>query len=234
MYTTIIIDDEPLAIDIIKHYLERFHNYTISNTFTDPIKAFEYLNTNAIDLVFTDIAMPKISGIELVALCNKHKPKFILTTSFSEYAVESFDLDVVDYLLKPIPFSRFNKAIERFDTHKVVEQQKTSLMNQSSFFIKEGDEFVKININDIDYIEGMKDYAKIITGKNFYMALKTLKSLEKLLENKQFLRIHKSFIVPIQKIMQYNGKSVLIGKHEIPVGNTYRKTLKDYLETHKL
>ncbi|AUC84284.1 DNA-binding response regulator [Polaribacter sp. ALD11] len=234
MYTVIIIDDEPLAIDVLTHYLKRFNNYKVAHTFTNPTEAFKYLNSNSIDLVFTDIAMPQISGIELVTMCKKHESKFILTTSYSEYAVESFDLDVVDYLLKPISLSRFNKAIERFEERVTKKESSPSSINKSSFFIKEGDEFIKIKIADIDYIEGMKDYAKIVTGNNFCMALKTLKSIEKLLESKQFLRIHKSFIVPLQKITQYNGKSVLINTHEVPVGNSYRSTLKTYLENNKL
>jgi len=234
MYTVIIIDDESLAIDVIKHYLEPFKNYKIVNTFTNPVEAFEYLRTNTVDLIFSDIAMPKISGIELIIMCEKYNSKFILTTSFSEYAVESFDLDVVDYLLKPISFNRFNKAIERFENYKVPKELNIASENQSSFFIKEGDEFVKININDIDYIEGMKDYAKVVTGNNFYMALKTLKSFEEFLASMQFLRVHKSFIIPLKKITQYNSKCILINTHEIPVGNSYRNQLKKYLEENKL
>ncbi|WP_299157743.1 LytTR family DNA-binding domain-containing protein [uncultured Tenacibaculum sp.] len=234
VYKVIIIDDEPFAIDVIKHYLERFHNYSILQTFTDPEIALNYLNTNTVDLIFSDIAMPKISGMELITLCKKYKTKFILTTSFSEYAVESFNLDVIDYLLKPISFSRFNKSIERFEMNVSQKHTTISSSKKTSFFIKEGDEFIKVNIEDIDYIEGMKDYAKIVTGNNFYMALKTLKSIEELLEQKQFLRVHKSFIIPLEKISQYNKRYVLINKHQIPIGNSYRNALKVYMETHKL
>ena len=183
-----------------------------------------------IDIVFTDIAMPEISGIELVKLY-KGNTRFIMTTSYSEYAVESFELEVVDYLLKPISFERFTKAITRFEDFKKNDIKNTL---EPSFFIKEGDEFIKILVKDIDYIEGLKDYAKIVTGTNYCLALKTLKSIEVDLNSYQFIRIHKSYIVPLGKISQYNGKCVLINNFEIPVGNRYREVLKTYLNKNKL
>ncbi|KYG74847.1 LytTR family two component transcriptional regulator [Roseivirga ehrenbergii] len=231
LYKTIIIDDEPLAIDVIAHHLKRFSNFEVIHTFTDSVEAFNFLKeAPKIDLVFTDIAMPEISGIELVKL-SKANTKFIITTSFSEYAVESFDLEVVDYLLKPISFERFAKAISRFEGLQNHEYQAPQ---SPSFFIKEGDEFVKILVKDIDYIEGLKDYAKIVVGKNHCLALKTLKSIEETLSPYQFIRIHKSYIVPLTKISQYNGSCVLINNTEIPVGSSYREALKTYLNKNKL
>jgi DNA-binding LytR/AlgR family response regulator len=231
VYKTIIIDDEPLAIDVITHHLKRFSNFEVTHVFTDAVEAFKFLKEeHTIDLVFTDIAMPEISGIELVKL-SKANSKFIITTSFSEYAVESFDLEVVDYVLKPISFERFCKAISRFEKLQSNENQH---IIEPSFFVKEGDEFIKILVSDIDYIEGLKDYAKIITGNNYCLALKTLKSLEAKLKPYQFMRIHKSYIVPLPKISQYNGKCVLINNSEIPVGNSYREGLKSYLNSNKL
>lgn len=230
-YKTIIIDDEPLAIDVIMHHLNRFPNFEVVKTFTDAVDAFNFLKEgNLVDVVFTDIAMPKISGIELVKL-NKTYTKFIMTTSYSEYAVESFDLAVVDYLLKPISLERFSKAIARFES-----LGNSAVINtvDSSFFVKEGDEFIKVLVKDIDYIEGLKDYAKIRTGKNFCLALKTLKSIEAILGPHRFMRVHKSYIVPLSKISQYNGRCVLINNTEIPVGSSYRENLKVYLNKNKL
>lgn len=230
-YKTIIIDDEPLAIDVIMHHLKRFSNFEVVKTFTDSVKAFNFLKEgHKIDVVFTDIAMPEISGIELVKL-TKDNTKFIMTTSYSEYAVEGFELEVVDYLLKPISFERFCKAITRFESLENSDCQKTS---EPSFFIKEGDEFIKILVKDIDYIEGLKDYAKIFTGNNYCLALKTLKSIEAILSPYKFMRIHKSYIVPLSKIKQYNGKCVLVNNSEIPVGCSYREELKVYLNNNKL
>ncbi|KYG72793.1 LytR/AlgR family response regulator transcription factor [Roseivirga echinicomitans] len=231
LYKTIIIDDEPLAIDVIAHHLKRFSNFEVIKTFTDSVEAFNFLKEGAkVDLVFTDIAMPEISGIELVKL-SRANTQFIITTSFSEYAVESFDLEVVDYLLKPISFERFAKAISRFESLRNNEQSNTLA---PSFFVKEGDEFVKILVKDIDYIEGLKDYAKIVIGNNHCLALKTLKSIEETLGAYQFMRIHKSYIVPLSKISQYNGRCVLINNTEIPVGSSYREALKAYLNSNKL
>lgn len=231
LYKAIIIDDEPLAIDVITHHLKRFSNFEVVKTFTDSVEAFNFLKGgDKVDVVFTDIAMPEISGIELVKLYNANT-KFIMTTSFSEYAVESFDLEVVDYLLKPISFERFCKAISRFESSANVEGQNNL---EPSFFVKEGDEFIKILVKDIDYIEGLKDYVKIITGKNYCLALKSLKSIEEVLGSYQFLRIHKSYVVPLAKISQYNGKCVIINNSEIPVGSSYRETLKVYLNKNKL
>ena len=231
IYKTIIIDDEPLAIDVIMHHLGRFSNFEVVKTFTDSVEAFNFLKEgHQVDLVFTDIAMPEISGIELVKLY-KSNTKFIMTTSFSQYAVESFDLEVVDYLLKPISFERFCKAIARFESLAINGSQQVL---EPSFFVKEGDEFIKILVKDIDYIEGLKDYVKIITGKNYCLALKSLKSVEEVLGPYQFMRIHKSYIVPLAKISQYNGKCVIINNTEVPVGSSYREALKVYLNKNKL
>ncbi|TKC13240.1 response regulator transcription factor [Pedobacter polaris] len=230
-YKAIIIDDESLAIDVITHHLNRFPNFEVVGTFTDSVEAFKFLKQgHTVHLVFTDIAMPEISGIELVKLYNTNT-KFIMTTSFSQYAVESFDLEVVDYLLKPISFERFCKSITRFESIQNIEDKN---ILEPSFFVKEGDEFIKILVKDIDYIEGLKDYVKIMMGKNYCLALKSLKSIEEVLGNYQFMRIHKSYIVPLTKISQYNGKCVIINNSEIPVGSSYRENLKVYLNKNKL
>lgn len=232
-YAVIIIDDEPLAIDVITHYIKRFPEFHVVKTFTNSVEAFKYLNKNTIDLVFTDIAMPQISGTELVKL-TQNKTQFVMVTSYTDYAIESFELNVIDYLLKPVSFERFSKTIERFKSNKEAIVVNGNSSVKPSFYIKEGDEFVKVLVEEIDYIEGMKDYAKIVCGKNYYLALKTLKSIEEKLCTFGFIRIHKSFIIPLKKISQYNSKCVLINAQEIPVGNNYRNYLKKYLEENKL
>jgi len=231
LYKAIIIDDEHLAIDVIAHHLTKFTNFEVVKTFTDSVEAFNYLKDgHQVDIVFTDIAMPEISGVELVKLL-KSKVMFVMTTSFSEYAVESFDLEVIDYLLKPISFERFAKTINRFENLHVKSGREKL---EPSFFIKEGDEFIKILVKNIDYIEGLKDYAKIVTGNNYGLVLKTLKSIEVLLKPYDFMRVHKSYIVPLSKISQYNGKCVFVNNAEIPVGSNYRADLMVYLNRNKL
>ncbi|MFA8436318.1 MAG: LytR/AlgR family response regulator transcription factor [Marinifilaceae bacterium] len=232
-YTAIIIDDEQLAIDVIENYLARYPQFQLLATFTNPEKAFAYLNTHRVDLAFTDIAMPNIQGTELVKLINSNT-QFVMVTSYSNYAIESFELDVVDYLLKPVPFDRFAKTIDRFLNQEKPNTNPKGSTVSPSFFIKEGDEYVKVYVKDIDYIEGMKDYAKIYCGKNYYMALKTLKSLEEILAPYNFMRVHKSHIIPLEKITQFNGRVVLIDRNEIPVGSSYREGLKEYLNSKRL
>jgi len=232
-YTAIIIDDEQLAIDVIVNYLNRYPQFEILASFTNPEEAFIFMNSNKVDLAFTDIAMPHITGTELVKLVNNNT-KFVMVTSYSDYAIESFELDVVDYLLKPVPFDRFALCIDRFIS-KTNETNLSKDINISpSFFIKEGDEYIKVYVKDIDYIEGMKDYAKIYCGKNFYMALKTLKSLEEILEKHGFMRVHKSYIIPLEKIIQYTGRVLLVNTKQIPVGNSYRGSIKQYLNSKRL
>lgn len=231
-YTSIIIDDEPLAIDVIEHHLKKFPEFIIVKTFSNSVEALKFLQTNTIDIVFTDIAMPNISGMELIKLTN-NKTQYVMVTSFTNYAIESFELNVVDYLLKPVTFERFKKTIDRFKAETKDTLTNDNTTDKHAFYIKEGDEFVKVLVDDIDYIEGMKDYAKIVCGKNYYLALKTLKSIEEKLKSFEFIRIHKSFVVPLKKISQYNNRCVLVNSHEIPVGSSYRNNLKQYFEQNK-
>ena len=227
-YNVIIIDDERLAIDVIAQYISMFPKLKVVGQFQSPSEAFSFLNNNEVDLVFTDIAMPNISGLELVKMY-KGNAQFVMTTSYTQYAVESFELNVVDYLLKPISLDRFSKTIYRFE-----EGYRISFDTQASFFVKDGDEFVKVIIDKIDYIEGMKDYAKIYSGNNFHMVLKTLKYFEQFLEDSQFIRVHKSYIIPLNKILQFDGRYVIIDENRIPVGPSYRTKLKDYLNQRKI
>lgn len=233
MYTSIIIDDEQLGIDVLSNYIHRYPQFKLLGTFTNPLEALSFLKENQVDLIFSDIAMPHISGTDLVKLI-KSNSKFILVTSYSKYAIESFELDVVDYLLKPVPFERFARSVERFENQMMAVKPGSLLQVRPSFFIKEGDEFVKIFVDEIDYIEGMRDYAKITCGKHYYMALKTLKSIEEILLSYNFLRVHKSFIVPLDKIMQFTGRFILIDKHQIPVGSSYREALMNFLNNNRL
>ncbi|QZT36289.1 LytTR family DNA-binding domain-containing protein [Halosquirtibacter xylanolyticus] len=232
-YTAIIVDDEQLAIDVIKNYIDRHPQIELLQSFKNPVEAFSYLNTQHVDLAFVDIEMPHLLGTELISSLNTHT-QFVMVTSYSNYAIESFDLEVLDYLLKPVPFNRFSKTIDRFTKRMQSNEEENQYTVPPSFFIKEGDEYIKVEVPDIDYVEGMKDYAKIQCGNNFYLALKTLKALEEILAPYNFIRIHKSYIVSIDRITQYNGRAVIIDNHAIPVGSSYRKTLKTILENRQL
>lgn len=223
-YQVVLIDDEALALDVLVHYLKSYPEFKVIGKFNDPVLALSFIKSHKVDLVLTDIAMPEVSGIDIVKLL-KDQTQFIMTTSFSEFAVQSFELNVVDYLMKPISSARFAKSIEIFKA-----SNKLIKANLDTFFIKDGDDFVKVIIQDIDYIEGMKDYVKIVCGHRFHMALKTLKSMEIFLAPWAFMRVHKSYIVPCQKITQSNHRSLIIGDHEIPVGPKYRERLRTFLK----
>ncbi len=228
-HRVIIIDDEQWAIDVINHHLSLFDKYEVIETFRDPTSAMDYIRGNSVELVFSDIAMPKITGLELVKILGS-KVKFIITTSYAEHAVESFDLSVVDYLLKPISLERFQRAIERYEE----TMAKQSEVPENYFFVKDGDEYIKIIISEIEYIEGQKDYAKIVLSKGHILVLKTLKSLSERLSQHGFLRIHKSYIINASKILQFNSKSALLKDHQLPVGSSYREVVKAYMEKSKL
>lgn len=232
-YKTILIDDEQLGLDVLQHYFERYPQFDIVEIFNQSTEAFQYLKTNEVDLVFTDIAMPEISGTELVALISG-KTRFVMVTSYTEYAIKSFELNVVDYLLKPVSFERFAMTIQRFEEEMNHKNTLGERQGDDSFFVKEGEEFVKVFVKDIDYIEGMKDYAKIVCGKNYYMVLKTLKSLETILAPFQFLRIHKSYIIPLTKVDQYGSGVVFVNSNKLPVGNNYKEGLRLYLTEKQL
>jgi len=226
--TVVIVDDEPLALDVLSHYIGLFSEFEIVERFTDPLEALSYIKTSNVDLVITDIAMPNLSGLDLVKLING-KTKFVITTSYSEYALESFELNVVDYLLKPVSMERFAKMIGHYqDSFRNIEAL------EHSFFVKDGEEYVKVIVDEIDYIEGMRDYAKIVCGKRYHMVLKTLKSLEQFLTPFEFIRAHKSFIIPLKKIKQFNNRSVIIESHEVPVSATYRDEIKSYLNKRRI
>lgn len=226
-YQVVLIDDEPLALDVLKHYLSSFDRFEIAQSFSDALAAFKYLQTNRVDLVFCDIAMPELSGTELIKALGKEL-SFVMVTSYSQYAIECFELNVVDYLLKPIPFERFSKTLQRFEN----QQQPTGKPDVSeAVFVKDGEDFIKIYLDDIDYFQGMKDYVKIVVGKQHQLALKTLKAIEEELEPKGFIRIHKSYIIPLRKINHYNGKDVIVNDQVIPVGASYRQRLKHYLDS---
>lgn len=234
-YKVVIIDDEQLAINIIKNYLSKFSNFELIETFNDPLDALSFIASNEIDLVFSDIAMPNLTGVSLAKQV-KNQVDFILVTAYSEFAIESFEIDVLDYVLKPLSFERFSLSINRFlnKRNKNITNTNDAFSDNKSFFVKDGDEYMKILVDDIEYIEGMKDYSKISCGKNYYMVLKSLKHFEEVLKQYLFIRIHKSFIVPINKIIQFNGRSVIVNQKSLPVGLTYKSNLKKNIQTHQL
>lgn len=239
MISCIIVDDEQHAIDVLIHYISQTPFLQLVKATTNPIEGLEIVNTQKIDLVFLDIQMPELSGLD-VARTIQGKAKVILTTAYSEFAAEGFDLEVVDYLLKPIPLPRFFKAVQR--VLNTVTSSVSATANEESIeddyiFVKTElkGKMLKINLRDIDYIEGMKNYVAIYHAGQKTMALLNMKDLEERLPKKYFLRVHKSYIVSVNKIVAIEGNLVVLKnvKAEILLGETYRNSFYDLMK-HKL
>ncbi|MGN7759459.1 LytR/AlgR family response regulator transcription factor [Chryseobacterium sp. 22532] len=214
----IIVDDEPLAVSLLEKYVEKIPFFELVFSTENPILALEYIQTHDADLIFLDIQMPELTGINFMKIVGEKK-KYILTTAYSEYALEGYEHNIIDYLLKPVSFERFYKcalkAQERFSFHEEME---------SHFFVKSSGQQHRINFNDIHYIESIKDYVNIRTADEEYIVLDTLKSMENQLSEK-FIRIHKSFIINVDKIKSIGPKKVILPLHEIPIGESYRINL---------
>ncbi|MBU2951448.1 LytTR family DNA-binding domain-containing protein [Tamlana agarivorans] len=218
MITCIIIEDQPPAQRILKKYISDVDFLTLKGVFSDAIQAIDFLKTEDIDLMFLDIHLPKISGIEFLK-SSKNVSQVILTTAFSEYALESYELNVVDYLLKPFSFQRFFQAVSKVTSIK----PGTPSEEQKEIFIKSGYEHIKIIIDDILFIESDSDYTEIITTNKKYLSHEPLRHWAEVLPQNQFYRIHKSYILNIQKIEKLVSNLVhLQGDFKIPMGRAYK------------
>jgi DNA-binding LytR/AlgR family response regulator len=227
----IIVDDEPLAIEIVESYVQKVEQLQLVSTFRNAVSAFTFLQQHSVDLIFLDIQMPKLSGIDFLKTL-KHPPKVIFTTAFREYALEGFELEIVDYLLKPIPFDRFLKAVA-----KVLHQPspapgnpvKQEVISDNYVYFKVDKKMIKTKMADVLYIESIKDYVKVITSGKEIVTQQKISYLEESLPRAQFLRIHRSFIVNLEKIDAYSATDVEIGKHNIPIGRNYKNDVMKIL-----
>ena len=227
----IIIDDEPLAAEVIENYLKEFSNVEYVGSFNNPLEALELIESGEIEAVFIDINMPKMNGLEFIRSIES-KPSFIITTAYREYAVESYDLDVLDYLVKPIPFNRFLKSINKlslkFNADRSMENAYDS-SEKSFIFLKVDKKLVRIKYDDIHFIESLKDYIKVFTSEGDFLAHKSLTSITEELPKSKFLRIHRSFTVSLDKIDTLEGNSVLLKGKRIPIGRKYVNHAKDVI-----
>jgi two-component system, LytTR family, response regulator len=223
----IIVDDEPMARDVLRRYIDKLPHLTLLAEFGNGIDAMIYIPHHQVDLIFLDIRMPQLTGTEFIKSIQIH-PKIIITTAHKEYAFEGFELDVTDYLLKPIRFDRFlravNKSFPRKDAqatalHAVNDPNKSS---DSFIYVRVDRKMVKVFLQQIQYIESDKDYAKIYTDQGCIITRQTIRSIESMLTESQFVRIHRSFIVSLAKLTSYTPETVDIGQKELPVGKLYR------------
>ena len=227
----LIVDDEPLAIMVIKEFLEKIPQLELVNTCSDALQAFQVLSQEKIDLVFLDIEMPGLNGIDFIkSLANP--PSIILTTAYREYAMESYEIEVVDYLLKPISFSRFFKAINKYlksINNAVFEQAVEQKTSQGSIYVYSNKKNIKVYLEDILYIESLKDYVRIHTSQQQITSKDTISRYEELLPN-SFLRVHRSFIINTEKISAFTQHDIEIGVQEIPIGSSYKKRVIELLK----
>ena len=231
----LIIDDEPLARDLIRNHIEKLDNFEIVAECGDAMKALQELRDHHIDLMFLDIQMPQITGIEFLKIL-KNPPKVIVTTAYREYALDGFELDVVDYLLKPITFERFLKSVNKFYQITQEEIQSTVAENhnysseESYIYVKENKRVVKLQLSDIVYIEGLSEYVQIYTGKKKIVTKISMTSLEEKLPGDGFLRIHKSFIVSLSKIEAFTSHTIEVPGKELPIGRSYKSNVLEVLQ----
>ncbi len=228
----LVVDDEPLAIQVVADYIGQVSQLELVATCTSPLQAFQVINREEIDLMFLDIEMPELSGIDFIkSLANP--PALILTTAYRKYAFESYEIEVVDYLLKPISFKRFFKAISKyFKTIRLTQEAHPTVGNeaaQGSIFVYSNKKNIKVDFDDILYIESLKDYIRIHTSESSIISKDTITRYEEILPT-SFLRIHRSFIVSIKKITAFTHQDIEIGSKEIPIGSSYKKAVLERLK----
>ena len=226
----VAIDDEPLALELLKQYIGQFPTLKLVRTFHDAISGAEFLRSQPADLLFIDINMPDITGIDLVRSL-KEKPLTIFTTAYKKFAFEGFELEAIDYLLKPIDFERFKKAVNRaieFFQYK----NSNSKEKEDSLFVRSEYRMIKIPLSEIEYIESLEDYVKIhMTGKKPVLSLMTLKNVLEKLPPEQFKRIHRSYIVSVSKVSSIlNRKVKLSSSTELPISNNYLHFIDEWMK----
>ncbi len=225
----VAIDDEPLALDIISEYCNNISYLNLLGTFTSPVESMDFIKSNKIDLLFLDIQMEQLTGIQLLNVI-KSKPLVIFTTAYDSFAMIGYELDVVDYLLKPISFERFlkavNKAYEKLQPEKSLSNEKMQVppefIKHDYFFVKTDFKMQKINFNDVLYVEGQSDYLKIVTEKERFMTLMNFKKIEEILPEEIFVRVHKSYIVSLPRIEFVERNRIKIKDQLIPISESYR------------
>lgn len=225
MINCLVIDDEPLALDLLENFISKVPYLKLAGRFEEPLMALPLIEEGNVDLLFLDIKMPDITGIEFFKSLH-HKPEVIFTSAYTEFAIDGFDLNAVDYLVKPISFELFVRALNRVKDYLEFKSNK-SIKNRDYFFINASHKVHKIFYNDIVYLEGFKDYTKIfLSGSSSpLVVLHNLKHFEDLLQENEFIRIHRSYIIPIRVITTISRKAVTIGNISLPVSDNYRDRL---------
>ena len=232
----LIIDDEPLARDLIRSHIKKLDNFELVAECGDAMKALHELRSHDVDLMFMDIQMPQITGIEFLKTL-KNPPKVIITTAYREYALEGFELDVVDYLIKPITFERFLKSVNKYyqiaqdDTaFPGVQSTESNSVEDPFIYVKENKRVIKVRLDEILYVEGLSEYVQIYTGKRKIITKTSMTNMEEKLPTDDFIRIHKSFIVALSKIEAFTAHSIEVPGKELPIGRSYKNSVLEALQ----
>ena len=233
MIRCIIIEDQPPAQRVLKKYISDIGTIELKNTFADAIQAMDFLKVEEVDLIFLDIHLPKISGIDFLKSI-RYKPHVILTTAFSDYALESYDYDVIDYLLKPFSFERFVRAVSKLPlTESAQALNDNGVVRLSSpevIFIKSGYEHIKVNVADIRFIRSDSDYTEIFTTSKKYLSQEPLRYWEEYMDSNKFVRIHKSYILNIAKIEKIIGNRVRLDERTaLPIGRAFKESFMKHV-----
>jgi two-component system LytT family response regulator len=224
MIKCIAVDDSPLALDLLEDYAKRTGILQLERKCTSALEAARILSNNNYDLVFLDVQMPDFTGIDLAKVLDK-RTKVIFTTAYSDFAVEGFNLNAVDYLLKPFSFQRFSKAVNK--AAKLLETERTSALPNKgtdgrAIYIRSGYDTVKVELSDIEYIEALKDYVQVFTSAGKIISLMGMKDILAMLPLENFIRVHRSYIVSLSSITRVSPKKIFVGKKEIPIGDIFR------------
>lgn len=231
MIKSIIVDDEPKAIEVLDIHASKIPGLELSGAFTDPAKALVYLKNNYVDLIFLDINMPGINGMDLIGKI-EYTPYIVFTTAYSEYALESYNYESVDYLLKPIEFNRFYKAVQKVEKRMLQTAQGLKGFTKSSIFVKDGYKKVRVDLDNIMYIRGEGNYLQIVCTENKIMVRMTYREIMEKLPANQFIRIHLSYIINLNRISKIEDNHIFIGGTSIPIGSTYKDEFLKRVERH--
>ena len=237
--TCMIVDDEPMAVNLVESYVEKTPYLTLKKKCNSAIEAMQFLNTEQVDLLFLDIQMPDLTGLEFSKMLPKHS-RVIFTTAFDQYALEGFKVEALDYLLKPFDYAEFltaaNKALEWFSLVKGNTQSSVVSEEKEFLFVKSEYKQLRIKLADVQYFEGLKDYIKIWIKDNPkpILTLMSLKSLEEELPNSNFMRVHRSFIVSLKYVEVIERSQIIITKHRITVSEQYKSRFLDYINDNSL
>ncbi|HEX6179880.1 MAG TPA: LytTR family DNA-binding domain-containing protein [Chitinophagaceae bacterium] len=237
MLKCIVIDDEPLAIQLLENHIAKVSFLELASTFSNPMEALISINSRPVDLIFLDIQMPQLNGIHFMQLL-QNRAQVIITSAYQEYAIDGFEHNVIDYLLKPISFERFYKAVEKAHNlknpaQKIDRSQELQPATGGYIFVKVETKMVRVELDDILFIEGLKNYVSIMTKSQRIITLQVMKQLEEILPPNRFIRVHKSYIVAMDKISSIERQEITINDRIIPIGITYQEHFFKLLEARK-